>query len=73
MDSVNITIEKSQVCEALGLLCMIQNDEEVDFELSSSAKKDIAFCVFLEHGGSSQNATLVSKQFLLNMKQEEML
>jgi cell division protein FtsI/penicillin-binding protein 2 len=38
-----------------------------------SAKKNIAFCVFLEHGGSSQNACLVSRQLLLNMKKEEIL
>jgi penicillin-binding protein 2 len=38
-----------------------------------NAKKNIAFCVFLEHGGSSQNACLVSKQFLLSMKEKELL
>ena len=38
-----------------------------------NAKKNIAFCVFLEHGGSSKNATLVSKQLLLSMKQEQLL
>jgi len=37
------------------------------------AKKNIAFCVFLEHGGSSQNACLVSKQLLSRMKAEELL
>ena len=38
-----------------------------------SAKKNIAFCVLLEHGGSSRNACLVSKKLLLNMKKEEIL
>jgi len=38
-----------------------------------STKKNIAFCVFLEHGGSSQNACLVSKKLLLRMKNEEIL
>ncbi len=30
-------------------------------------KKDIAFCVFLEHGGSSLNACLLAKEFLLKL------
>lgn len=38
-----------------------------------NAKKNIAFCVFLEHGGSSRNACLVSKKLLLRMKNEEIL
>lgn len=38
-----------------------------------NAKKNIAFCVFLEHGGSSQNACLVSRQLLLSMKEKDML
>jgi len=38
-----------------------------------NAKKNVAFCVFLEHGGSSRNACLVSKKLLLNMKKEEIL
>jgi len=37
------------------------------------AKKNIAFCVFLEHGGSSQNACLVSKQFLLSLKSKDLI
>jgi len=38
-----------------------------------NAKKNVAFCVFLEHGGSSHNACLVSRKLLLNMKKEEIL
>ena len=38
-----------------------------------SSKRNIAFCVFLEHGGSSQNACLVSRKLLLSMKKEEIL
>lgn len=38
-----------------------------------SAKKNVAFCVFLEHGGSSRNACSVSKKLLLDMKKEEIL
>lgn len=38
-----------------------------------SDKRNVAFCVFLEHGGSSQNACLVSKKLLLSMKKEEIL
>lgn len=30
-------------------------------------KKRITFCVFLEHGGSSQNAVLLSREFILHM------
>jgi len=37
------------------------------------AKKNIAFCVFLEHGGSSHNACLVSRKLLLGMKEKELL
>jgi len=37
------------------------------------AKKNVAFCVFLENGGSSQNACLVSRKLLLSMKKEEIL
>ncbi|HBR14594.1 MAG TPA: penicillin-binding protein 2 [Candidatus Omnitrophica bacterium] len=36
-------------------------------------QKDIAFCVFLEHGGSSHNACLLAKEFLLRMQEEKML
>ena len=37
------------------------------------AKKNIAFCVFLEHGGSSQNACIVAKGLLLGMREKEIL
>ncbi|MCK5506678.1 MAG: hypothetical protein KAJ10_16050, partial [Thermodesulfovibrionia bacterium] len=36
-------------------------------------KRNIAFCVFLEHGGSSHNACLVARQLLLDMQAKEML
>ncbi|MDP8211834.1 MAG: penicillin-binding protein 2 [Candidatus Zapsychrus exili] len=35
-----------------------------------TSKKKIAFCVFLEHGGSSQNACLTARQILLKMNRE---
>ncbi len=35
--------------------------------------RNIAFCVFLEYGGSSHNAVLLSHQLLLQMKKEGML
>jgi len=38
-----------------------------------NAKKNIVFCVFLEHGGSSYNATLVSKRLLMSMKERDIL
>ena len=38
-----------------------------------SAKRNIVFCVFLEHGGSSHNACLVAKDLLLKMKEAEIL
>lgn len=36
-------------------------------------EKDLAFCVFLEHGGSSQNACLLARQFLLDLQQQGIL
>jgi cell division protein FtsI/penicillin-binding protein 2 len=36
-------------------------------------KRNIAFCVFLEHGGSSLNACLVARQLLLGMQNSEIL
>ncbi len=36
-------------------------------------KRNIAFCVFLEHGGSSRNACLVARQLLLGMKKGKTL
>jgi len=36
-------------------------------------KKNIAFCVFLEHGGSSHNACLVARQLLQGMRKNETL
>ncbi|OGX38035.1 MAG: hypothetical protein A3C36_06610 [Omnitrophica WOR_2 bacterium RIFCSPHIGHO2_02_FULL_52_10] len=38
-----------------------------------NAKKNIAFCVFLEHGGSSQNACLVAKELLSGMREKGIL
>ncbi len=38
-----------------------------------SPKNKIAFCVFLEHGGSSVNACSVAKELLLRMQQEKIL
>jgi len=38
-----------------------------------SAKKNIAFTVFLEHGGSSHNACLLSRTLLLRLKEEAIL
>ena len=35
--------------------------------------KNIAFCVFLEHGGSSQNACLVARELLLGMQAKKVL
>lgn len=35
--------------------------------------RNIAFCIFLEHGGSSHNATLVGNEMLLQMQQEQLL
>ncbi len=40
---------------------------------AKGAKKNIAFCVFLEHGGSSHNACLVARQMLLDMQKSETL
>lgn len=37
------------------------------------AKKNIAFCVFLEYGGSSHQAVLLTKELLLNMNAEDIL
>jgi penicillin-binding protein 2 len=36
-------------------------------------KRNLAFCVFLEHGGSSQNANLVARQILLTMRERQWL
>ena len=38
-----------------------------------SKRKNLSFCVFLEHGGSSQNSTLIARQLLLLMQKEELL
>lgn len=40
---------------------------------TKSKKGSFAFCVFLEHGGSSQNANMVARQLLLHMQKEEMI
>lgn len=36
-------------------------------------KKKLSFCVFLEHGGSSHNSTLIARQLLLRMQKNEIL
>ena len=36
-------------------------------------KKNLSFCVFIEHGGSSQNSTLIARQLLLRMQKEKIL
>lgn len=38
-----------------------------------SGQRKMAFCIFLEHGGSSYNACLLAKQLLLGLKQEGIL
>ena len=38
-----------------------------------NAKKNIVFCVLLEHGGSSQNAVIAAKDLLMGMKEKEIL
>lgn len=40
---------------------------------SYSGKRNIAFCVFLEHGGSSRNAVELSRELLVQMQQKEIL
>jgi penicillin-binding protein 2 len=40
---------------------------------AKTAKRTIAFCVFLEHGGSSQNACILSKELLIKMREMEMI
>ncbi len=35
--------------------------------------KNVAFCVFLEHGGSSQNACVLARKLLLRMKEESLI
>ena len=36
-------------------------------------KVNFSFCVFLEHGGSSHNATLIARQMLMEMKERKMI
>ena len=38
-----------------------------------TAKTRIAFCIFLEYGGSSYNACMIGRDLLLRMKEEEIL
>jgi len=40
---------------------------------AKGAKKNIAFCVLLEHGGSSRNACLFARKLLLRMRKKEIL
>ncbi len=37
---------------------------------TKGTKKEVAFSIFLEYGGSSQNATLVARQLLVRLRQE---
>ena len=36
-------------------------------------KNNLSFCVFLEHGGSSHNSTLIARQLLLRMQKDKIL
>ena len=36
-------------------------------------KKNLVFCVFLEHGGSSYNACVIARDLLLKMREEDIL
>ena len=38
-----------------------------------SEKRKLAFCIFLENGGSSQNACLLARDMLIQMKNEQFL
>ena len=40
---------------------------------ADGTKKNVVFCIFLEHGGSSRNAVLVSRQLLLWMQGKDMI
>lgn len=37
---------------------------------TKGTKSDVAFCIFLEHGGSSQNANILARQFFLAMRNQ---
>lgn len=38
-----------------------------------SDDRDLVFCVFLEYGGSSHNATLIARQMLMDMQDQKLL
>lgn len=50
-----------------------QDDHSWFVGYAQGQERQVAFAVFLEHGGSSQNACLVARRLLLRMKQERML
>ena len=49
------------------------NDHAWFVGYTKNTKKEIAFCVFLEHGGSSYNACLVAKDLLLQLQKKGIL
>ena len=49
------------------------NDHAWFVGYTRNTKKEIAFCVFLEHGGSSYNACLVAKDLLLQLQKKGIL
>jgi len=41
--------------------------------VTTTPKRRIAYCAFLDHGGSSANACLVVKEILLSLKEQGIL
>ncbi len=41
--------------------------------VSRSQERTIAYCVFLEHGGSSTNAVVLTKEFLISLREQGIL
>jgi len=50
-----------------------KNDHSWFVGYAKGEVRNVAFCVFLEHGGSSHNAALLSRQLLLRMKRGKVL
>jgi penicillin-binding protein 2 len=50
-----------------------QEDHSWFVGYAKNDKKNIAFCVFLEHGGSSHNACLVAREMLLRLRERKIL
>jgi len=50
-----------------------QEDHSWFVGYAKGERRNVAFCVFLEHGGSSHNAVLLSRQLLLRMKETKVL